>query len=722
MFDIGGKDKIKTLEEELAAIKKQADELHNQKENLSKVNEELSSSNEELKHLMTRIEADTNKTTENHKKEVNSLKENIERLAYKMNLLSDKEQAKKWLDGYLTEFVKYYDMRAPEGTESLDSNFFSDRGFPDMTSLRAIDFRNIIVNNIIERLNIFDTDDQKAVYLHLIFPLTSDPISFEHVILAVLLLRKFADNVSINSELKEIMFKLLRMFCILSNKDVLSGNRAVWLAYGWSEEYYLKSFIWDAILIPDKYIQELALCALIDIPHRMEHYSESGNCYSSVTYFNQPRNYYIPELLRYDYPRKANILVDAVQRICIMEKICYRDQFDELWCLFFEAVKNNIKNQNNLNKIFESIVDIGKLDYCSKILYRLVAEKSVLQSVEENVVSYCDSIIKLIISNPEISFDANRRYYLTYSHDTLNCLLVTQKMLSSNCYLSGYINSIVNEFKVLLYNNVLQEHGSLTLFSKKMQKLVHNNHVNGLKKHDDDKISSVSQDENITNENRRRLLDQASANGDVWANRTMLNEVIQSKRYRCTEDSKIEIEKLELLANNGDVESMYMLGEIYRSDGEKILSKMWYEKAASNNYSDAMVKIGYLFECDFKNKKEAIVWYKKAAELESAYGMYEVGADEDDIDIAKEWLLKASILGLGLLCYSELGKKYYDLGDFASSKIWYRRAIFSGDSPTLPEEISDDFLFFLGTKEEDFYNEDREYIENKILELDESPT
>jgi len=77
MFDIGGKDKIKALEEELAAIKKQADELHNQKENLSKVNEELSSSNEELKNLMTRVDADTNKTTENHKKEVNSLKENM---------------------------------------------------------------------------------------------------------------------------------------------------------------------------------------------------------------------------------------------------------------------------------------------------------------------------------------------------------------------------------------------------------------------------------------------------------------------------------------------------------------------------------------------------------------------------------------------------------------------------------------------------------------------
>ena len=110
------------MEEELAAIKKQADELHNQKENLSKVNEELSSSNEELKNLMTRVDADTNKTTENHKKEVNSLKENIERLAYKMNLLSDKEQAKKWLDGYLTEFVKYYDVRHPEGPEGLKSS------------------------------------------------------------------------------------------------------------------------------------------------------------------------------------------------------------------------------------------------------------------------------------------------------------------------------------------------------------------------------------------------------------------------------------------------------------------------------------------------------------------------------------------------------------------------------------------------------------------------
>ncbi|MFZ4802451.1 MAG: hypothetical protein ACOYLR_10880 [Chlorobium sp.] len=722
MFDIGGKDKIKALEEELAAIKKQADELHNQKENLSKVNEELSSSNEELKHLMIRIEADINKTTENHKEEVNSLKENIERLAYKMNLLSDKEQAKKWLDGYLTEFEKYYDMRAPEGTESLDSNFFSDRGFPDMTSLRAIDFRNIIVNNIIERLNIFDTDDQKAVYLHLIFPLTSDPISFEHVILAVLLLRKFADNVSINSELKEIIFKLLRMFCILSNKDVLSGNRAAWLAYGWSEEYYLKSFIWDAILIPDKYIQELALCALIDIPHRMEHYYESRNCYSSVTYFNQPRNYYIPELLRYDYPRKANILVDALERICIMEKICYRDQFDELWCLFFEAIKNNIKNQNNLNKIFESIVDIGKLDYCSKILYRLVAEKSVLKSVEENIVSYCDSIIKLITSNPKISVYANRQYYLTYSHETLNSFLVTQKMLSSNYYLSGYINSIVNAFKALWYNNVLQEHSSLTLFSKKMQKLVHDNHVNCVIKNDDDKIIRVFQDEKITNENRRRLLDQASANGDIWAISTRLIETIRRKGgYRSTENSKVEIGLLEKLANDGDVESMYMLGEIYRDGGEKTLSMMWYEKAASENYSDAMVKIGYLFESDFKYK-EAFVWYKKAAELESAYGMYYVGADEDDIDIAKEWLLKASILGLGLLCYSELGKKYYDLGDIASSKIWYAKAIFSGDSSTLPDEIYDDFLFFAGIKEEDFYNEDKEYIENKLRELDESAT
>ena len=647
------------MEEELAAIKKQADELHNQKENLSKVNEELSSSNEELKNLMTRVDADTNKTTENHKKEVNSLKENIERLAYKMNLLSDKEQAKKWLDGYLTEFVKYYDVRHPEGPEGLKSSA-SPRSpglQADMQSERAINYRNKMVDDIIEALNVFDADNHKVAYLHLMLTPTDEPISFsfEYVILAVLLLRKFIDNVSVKNEIERVLFQLFQKFNIVINKEILNGKRIFWYDYGWSEEYYLKSFIWDAMLMSNKHIQEIALCVLIDFPN--DRYISNIGTYgpSYTTYYYLPRNYFIVEMLQYNFPNKANTLVDAVQRVCIMEKIWCRDQFNELWCLFLEALKNNIENQNNLKKLFNSIVDIGIIDYCATTLQRLVAEKTLLHSVAENVILYCDAIKKMIESNPEMyfKFNVSDRKYLNYSYETLNSFLVVKNILGSDSSLVGHIDAIINSFKVLWYNKALQKYyGSLVLFARARIQLF--NQVNRINKDDDDKISVVFQDTKITNENKRRLLDQASANGDIWAIRTRLNEMIRRKGgYSSTENSKVEIGLLEKLANDGDVESMYSLGEIYRDGGEKTLSMMWYEKAASENYSDAMVKIGYLFESDFKYK-EAIVWYEKAAKLENAEGMCEVGDAENDMVLATEWLLKSVTFGIASRSYSTL--------------------------------------------------------------------
>ena len=40
----------------------------------------------------------------------------------------------------------------------------------------------------------------------------------------------------------------------------------------------------------------------------------------------------------------------------------------------------------------------------------------------------------------------------------------------------------------------------------------------------------------------------------------------------------------------------------------------------------------------------------------------------------------------------------------------------------MPDEIEDDSLFYACTKEKDFYNDDKEYIENKLRELDKSAT
>jgi len=329
----------------------------------------------------------------------------------------------------------------------------------------------------------------------------------------------------------------------------------------------------------------------------------------------------------------------------------------------------------------------------------------------------------MIESNPEMyfKFNVSDRKYLNYSYETLNSFLVVKNILGSDSSLVGHIDAIINSFKVLWYNKALQKYyGSLVLFARARIQLF--NQVNRINKDDDDKISVVFQDTKITNENKMRLLDQASANGDIWAIRTRLNEMIRRKGgYSSTENSKVEIGLLEKLANDGDVESMYSLGEIYRDGGEKTLSMMWYEKAASENYSDAMVKIGYLFESDFKYK-EAIVWYEKAAKLENAEGMCEVGDAENDMVLATEWLLKSATFGIASRSYSTLGRKYFDNGDIFISKNFYAKAIFLGGDPDLPDEIEDDSLFYACTKEKDFYNDDKEYIENKLRELDKSAT
>ena len=132
-------------------------------------------------------------------------------------------------------------------------------------------------------------------------------------------------------------------------------------------------------------------------------------------------------------------------------------------------------------------------------------------------------------------------------------------------------------------------------------------------------------------------------------------------------EKKIDVVKLEALANDGNGIAQYMMGDMYRQgisslNVEKDLTKSfkWYEKAAKQGMSNAQNNIAYMYSEGLgvrQDYNKAGEWYRKAAS--SNHGGAQIGLGimytngegvRQDYKIAKEWFGKACDNGEQIGC------------------------------------------------------------------------
>lgn len=116
-----------------------------------------------------------------------------------------------------------------------------------------------------------------------------------------------------------------------------------------------------------------------------------------------------------------------------------------------------------------------------------------------------------------------------------------------------------------------------------------------------------------------------------------------------------EIEELIKKAEQGDVESMYILGKCYDKEENYAEAVKWYRKAAELGNGNAACNLGYNYWAGKgveKNYAEANKWWRIAVELGVGEAAYLLGTSyylgngvEKNYAEAKKWANKALELG-----------------------------------------------------------------------------
>jgi len=166
------------------------------------------------------------------------------------------------------------------------------------------------------------------------------------------------------------------------------------------------------------------------------------------------------------------------------------------------------------------------------------------------------------------------------------------------------------------------------------------------------------------------------------------------------DDSAVYLEQLRLLAEQGDPEAQYRLGELYE-DGEIVERDLIkavesYQEAAVQGHAGAQYALGHMYRLGIgvkQDKAAAIAWYRKAALQGDEWSQlalgdqYRIGlAVPRDLEQSTKWYRRAAEQG-NIFAQYELGNAHrYGNGvapDLAQAKMWYRRSAEAGNPTAL---------------------------------------
>ena len=173
-----------------------------------------------------------------------------------------------------------------------------------------------------------------------------------------------------------------------------------------------------------------------------------------------------------------------------------------------------------------------------------------------------------------------------------------------------------------------------------------------------------------------------------------INELGNVYYYGCgdieVDYSKAE-EYYEIAANQGNIQSQYLLGVIHHYGRGKSIDKdealVWYTRSADGDHIPAFNALGIIYY-EKENFEKAKEWYLKAAKKNNIYGAYNLGLlyNNDDyskknIDSSNFWYKKSALLGhsgamvkVGYNFNKGIGMKK----DIDSAFYWYEKAALKG--------------------------------------------
>ena len=189
-----------------------------------------------------------------------------------------------------------------------------------------------------------------------------------------------------------------------------------------------------------------------------------------------------------------------------------------------------------------------------------------------------------------------------------------------------------------------------------------------------------------TDENKYRSMywyaKVALNNGNERALRSLVDYYSSKDKEKAHFWSEYSTARYKVLANNGDVQAMHKLGEMYLSgygaEQNTSIGIEWYEKASTLGSVNAMSKLAYFY----RNSKEmdidkAIYWYEMAAKNGSKNANMVIGdiyfsGSEKDLSKSIAWYKKVQYLGAAQI---KLGDLYALQNDTKQSEYWYDKAI-----------------------------------------------
>ncbi len=152
-------------------------------------------------------------------------------------------------------------------------------------------------------------------------------------------------------------------------------------------------------------------------------------------------------------------------------------------------------------------------------------------------------------------------------------------------------------------------------------------------------------------------------------------------------EKNISLQELETAANHNDIDAQIELADYYYEQQDFHNAKIWYEKAAAQHNSEALLQLGFMYDEGLGVEQDYIQarkFYQESALLGNASSqfnlayMYDEGLGvERDYALAKTWYEKAASQqhpyaenNLGYMYEKGLGVKQ----DYQKAKQWYKKA------------------------------------------------
>ena len=345
-------------------------------------------------------------------------------------------------------------------------------------------------------------------------------------------------------------------------------------------------------------------------------YYQYNSSFGSDNFFDlyvTPQDYFIAELITEDYPNRAQILQQAVERVCLYEKYYRREREQELMSLLREAILANA-NTDGVQTMFEQIMAIEWISIARVLLQWLCDDEAMLNICKPQIIWLLDALQEFINTKPE-----------PYRH--IECLIVSYYHRKDVIELWSLHNRTqITEIKSGLckvaeaLDKLWQEQISKREYGEVMMKLWNNYSIesryNAFPMGNLMPLGTVHRPQSLK-ELDRKVYQAASQKGDRVARRMLAN-------------LNSDLITLEELAVAGDVASMALLAWNFKNSdqGDEWLGKVhWFKQAAEAGDVDSMTSLGYQLSSlslglrAYKNYEEAFTWLQKAANFGDGLAM-----------------------------------------------------------------------------------------------------